>query len=417
MLAVGLCGSAFVPPRVAWRLVRSTGHTWIFALTIAVIARLLMVGILLGAPALGFASKAATDLTFAVVNVLLRLILPRVITDWTTMTIGSPEFNVTILPWCAGFEGTALMLVFSVAWLGYFRKEFRFPNALVLVPAGMAVMWLSNAARIVALILIGVAGAPNIAVGGFHSQAGWIAFNCVALGFVLISRRLPWVTVEGVRHPAKEVSRHNPTSAYLLPFLVIVAAGMISSAASGGFEWLYPLRFLAAAIALWFFRSTYSSLNWKFGWYAVLTGIAVLAMWLGLDRFSGVHADNGIGAGLAALPGAARIAWLVLRTAAAVITVPIAEELVFRGFLIRRLISSDFESLDPRRYTYVSVLISSVAFGVLHGDRWLAGTLAGLLYAIAYLRRGRIGDAVIAHATTNALLAAWVLIGGRWYLW
>jgi len=54
---------------------------------------------------------------------------------------------------------------------------------------------------------------------------------------------------------------------------------------------------------------------------------------------------------------------------------------------------------------------------LLHGDRWLAGTLAGLIYAFAFLRRGRIGDAVIAHATTNALLAVWVLAGSRWYLW
>ena len=102
---------------------------------------------------------------------------------------------------------------------------------------------------------------------------------------------------------------------------------------------------------------------------------------------------------------------------AAILTVPIAEELAFRGFLIRRLISGDFDELSPRQYTYVGVLVSSVAFGLLHGDRWLAGTLAGLIYALAYLRRGRIGDAVVAHATTNALLAACVLLGGKWDLW
>jgi hypothetical protein len=33
------------------------------------------------------------------------------------------------------------------------------------------------------------------------------------------------------------------------------------------------------------------------------------------------------------------------------------------------------------------------------------------------LRRGRIGQAVVAHATTNALIAAWVLVRGDWYLW
>ena len=39
----------------------------------------------------------------------------------------------------------------------------------------------------------------------------------------------------------------NPTAAYLIPLLMILGAGMISGALSGKFEWLYPLRFFAAA--------------------------------------------------------------------------------------------------------------------------------------------------------------------------
>jgi len=53
----------------------------------------------------------------------------------------------------------------------------------------------------------------------------------------------------------------------------------------------------------------------------------------------------------------------------------------------------------------------------MHGDRWIAGTAAGLLYAIAFLWRGRIGDAVVAHGTTNALLAGYVLVSGNWGFW
>jgi len=149
----------------------------------------------------------------------------------------------------------------------------------------------------------------------------------------------------------------------------------------------------------------------------VTAGVAVFGIWLGLDMMTGTHAQNAIAAGLASLSPPSRIAWLVFRTVAAVVTVPIAEELAFRGFLIRRLSSADFESLSPRHYTYIALLVSSVAFGLLHGERWLAGTIAGLIYAAAFLRRGRIGDAVVAHATTNALLAAFVLIGGKWDLW
>jgi membrane protease YdiL (CAAX protease family) len=64
--------------------------------------------------------------------------------------------------------------------------------------------------------------------------------------------------------------------------------------------------------------------------------------------------------------------------------------LAFRGFLIRRLISADFESLRLQEFTYVSVAFSPVAFGVMHGDRSLPGTIMGMLYAAALIRRGRM---------------------------
>jgi membrane protease YdiL (CAAX protease family) len=50
-------------------------------------------------------------------------------------------------------------------------------------------------------------------------------------------------------------------------------------------------------------------------------------------------------------------------------------------------------------------------------ERWLAGTGAGLIYAGAFVRRGKIGDAVVAHAVTNASLAAVVIFVGQWDLW
>jgi len=425
-LALAFAVCTFVPMRFLLRLVRGAGFSWVFALGAAVIARGILVNTTLWNgrvwnPAVDLSWKPVIDLTFDLVRILLRVFLSNVVADRATMSIGTPGFHVEIAPWCAGYEGTALMLVFGAAWLAFFRREYRFPQSLLLIPAGMIVIWFFNAIRITVLILIGVAGAPNVAVNGFHSQAGWIIFTGLALTFAVLSRRLAWVTLvssTGARPGARfEPVAHNPTAAYLMPFVVLMAAGMLSTAASAGFEWFYPLRVLSAAIALWYFRRTYSELDWRFGWLSALAGVAVFCIWLGLDQFTGAHADNGIGAGLASLSFAGRIAWLTLRTLGAVVTVPIAEELAFRGFLIRRIISADFDSLDTRRYTYLAVLASSVAFGVLHGGRWIAGSVAGVIYAVAFLRRGRIGDAVFAHALTNALLAAWVLMGGRWYLW
>ena len=88
----------------------------------------------------------------------------------------------------------------------------------------------------------------------------------------------------------------------------------------------------------------YSKINWRFGWPAPVVGASVFLLWIALDRISGVTPTSGIPSDLAAWPMPARTTWIVFRTLAAVVTVPIAEELAFRGFLLRRLISADFDS-------------------------------------------------------------------------
>ena len=62
----------------------------------------------------------------------------------------------------------------------------------------------------------------------------------------------------------------------------------------------------------------------------------------------------------------------------AVLLTPIAEELAFRGYLIRKLVlvSGDFEKVIPH-FTLISFFGSSVLFGFLH-SQWIAGTLAGI---------------------------------------
>ncbi len=411
LLGMVLAAFAFVPARIWFTLVRAVGYVWIVAAVGSVAAWRLVIPLWSVWGDLGW--KPATDATFALATLLLKPFFPMLISDRATTVLGTPKFSVIIGGACSGIEGGGLMLVFCIGWLWFFRRDYRFPRALSIIPAGIAVMFLLNAVRIAALILIGNAGAPGVAMGGFHSQAGWIAFNAVALGFSMVIPRVSWLTVNGGLPQA--ITAPNPTIAYLLPFAAILAAGMLSRAASAGFEWLYPLRFLAAAAAIWICRRKYLELEWRPGWLSPVAGCAAFALWLALDR--GPHADNGIATGLASLSAPTRIGWLVFRCVAAVVTVPLAEELAFRGFLMRRLIWSDFESVDFRRFTWLAVLGSSAAFGLMHGDRWLAGTLAGLLYAGVMLRRGSIGSAVVAHATTNALIAVTVLVGGKWYLW
>ena len=410
LLAIVLAGLAFLPLETWSMLLRITGNTWAYAIAMAVFVCWL-------GNSLRWLWAPATRATFIIVKFLLGLFLSPVISDPANATIGSTSFYVVIDPACSGLEGVGLMLAFGVLWLWLFRQDFRFPQAILLMPVSLGVAFLLNSVRIAALILIGNAGAPNVAAGGFHSQAGWIAFNVVALGLALGSRHVPWIARSRPQPTPGGSRADNPSALYLAPFLAILAAGMLSRAAAGRFEWLYPLRLFAAAAILWCYRKKYAKLNWAFGWLGPAAGVAVFSLWIAFDRLAASSFSSGTVPGLSPGHGAAWIVWLSLRTLGAVVTVPIAEELAFRGFLLRRLVTADFERVNFRDTSLFALLGSSVAFGLMHGARWFAGSVVGLVYALVLRRRGRIGEAVAAHATTNALLAIWVITRGDWRLW
>jgi len=404
-----LAACAVIPAGVWADIFRSTGDAWIYGLAGALVACTL--GIL--------AQKLWLPLshwTFNTVAIMLRPFFKVLFIDPSTMTIGTPGFHVEIAPECSGYEGMGLILAFSSAWLWFFRRQWRFPQALLLIPGGVALIWIANSARIAGLIMIGNAGAERIAMGGFHSQAGWIAFNAVAIGICVLARRIPALTCDAEVKPSRDrkgADTANPTVPYLMPFLVILAAAMISRSLSADFEWFYPLRVIAAGAALWYFRRSYRDMDWRFDWIGVAAGVLVFAIWMAFEKTFHSAAP----APLAHASSAARIAWVTMRIVGAVVMVPIAEELAFRGFLLRRLQSADFEAVSWRLFAWGPFLISSVAFGILHGERWLAGAIAGGIFALAQLRRGRIGDAILAHSVANALVAAWVLFAGDWNLW
>ena len=410
LVAIALAACALIPARIWIAKIREMRDLLIFAPAAGIAA------CPLGTSASKF-GKPLSSGTLALSAIRLRPLLAHVVANRATLMLGSEKFKVAIAPGCSGYEGIGLVLAVTCAWLWFLRRQWRFPNALALIPIGVAAVWILNAARISALILIGNAGAERIALGGFHSQAGWIAFSLVALGVCAAARRVAWFNIQTApAAPAVLDAAPNPVAVYLVPFLAILAAGLIASAASAGFEWLYGLRVLAAVGAFWYFRRSYRDLDMRFGPAALVIGAAACAMWIALDRFASI-APSAAPAVFAQATLPTRSAWIALRLIGAVITVPIAEELAFRGFLLRRLSGADFESVSWKAFSWMPFVVSSIAFGILHGDRWLAGAIAGMLYAFAMQRRGRLGDAIAAHGFTNLLLAMWVMITGNWQFW
>jgi exosortase E/protease (VPEID-CTERM system) len=350
--------------------------------------------------------------TFRLVRILLIPSCPSLRSDASTLTIDTDNFAVRITEICSGLEGMGLMLAFCTAWLWYFRREYYFPRALALVPVAMLLVFLLNAARIAALILIGNAGYDRIATVGFHSQAGWIMFNFAALGVAILARRSPWVHRDARQSAA---ATDNAAAGYLMPLLTVLAAGMIAHALSSGFDLLYPLRVMGAIAALWVYRRSYAALDRTFTWRAPAVGALLFGVWVVFAHF--LTTPSPMPETLSLLPPPLRAAWIGCRVAAATITVPLVEELAYRGYLLRRLVRADFRSVAFQEARWPALWLSAIAFGITHGGLWLPGILAGWAYGALAMRTGKLSESVAAHAVTNTLLAVYVLLFNQWQLW
>jgi hypothetical protein len=154
-------------------------------------------------------------------------------------------------------------------------------------------------------------------------------------------------------------------------------------------------------------------------------GIAVFAIWIGPDRiFPGYHAhwlfSNPITGSVAtSLPESSRGDWavLTLRTLRAAVFVPIAEELFWRGWLMRWLISQDFAKVPLGAWSARAFWIVAVLFAVEHGALWDVGLAAGVLYNWWMVRTKSLGDVILAHGVTNAVLSAYVIFANQWQYW
>jgi exosortase E/protease (VPEID-CTERM system) len=287
----------------------------------------------------------------------------------------------------------------------------------VLLPLGLAASWVLNVLRIAAILAIGASGWPVVAVNGFHTQAGWLAFNAIALGLIFLSRSSALFRRPPGASAPRATGGPNPAVPLLVPLLVIVGTALVTAALSAdGIDRLYAVRVLTAGLVLWTYRSAYAGLGWSWSWVAVAVGAAVFGIWIGLEALVS-PGDRPAPGDPMALPPTERWIWLVCRIVGAVVLVPVAEELAFRAYLLRRLQGAELNADMTGRWNGFAVLVSSVLFGLLHSERWIAGTLAGVLFAWVFYRRGRLADAILAHGAANALLAGYVLATGQWALW
>ncbi len=356
------------------------------------------------------------------VHALLKATLTDVVYEPGLQNVGTTRFLVNVAPVCSGLEGLGLLVSLAVLILVFYRPAgWSWRHGALFILAAAFLSWFANVVRICTLVAIGDAGFEKVAIGGFHSKAGWLLYALVGIGMLwFVARRdrapggRPRETAEGASTPGRSVPAVG-ADVFVGPVLIFTATGLLTSLATETtFDPLYGLRAIAGAVAL-------------FGAYrigrrrgfalsdpgpsgaplvAILIGISTYGVWLMLAPGP---LSPAVQRGLAGLSADAAAVWVMLRLFGHVCVVPWVEELAFRGYLMRRLSDADFVRVPYARLEFFPVVLSAVAFGALH-QAFVAGAVAGIMFALAQSYGRRVQDAVIAHATTNALLAVHAIL-------
>jgi len=212
----------------------------------------------------------------------------------------------------------------------------------------------------------------------------------------------------------------SPAAARVAPFLIFLALTVCQGqfGATSAY-WFYFAKTIVGAWLVWEMRPLVSEMRWAFSWEAVVVGVGIFAIWVGLDPLY-PHLTKNATAWNPNEPFGENspIAWLmiVVRLVGSTFIVPPLEEVFYRSFLYRYVANQNFLSVPLNKFLPWPFVATAVVFGFAHNE-WLAGILCGAAYQWLVLRKNRLGDAMTAHAITNFLLGAWIVWRGAWHFW
>ncbi len=183
--------------------------------------------------------------------------------------------------------------------------------------------------------------------------------------------------------------------------------------------WVYPLQTFLCAGLLVFYRREYEFHPLRRPVFTIAIALFVFLLWIAPQQFfhfparlTGFNPDT-----LAANP-AAYWTTLLLRLLRLVVVVPLLEEIFWRGFLLRYLISERFDEVPFGTFRWLSFSVVTLAFTLSHSMAdWPAALLTGALYNLVAYRTKSLSACVLAHALTNLALGLWIVATKQWGFW
>lgn len=224
----------------------------------------------------------------------------------------------------------------------------------------------------------------------------------------------------------------SPVWARATPYIAFIVLTQLQGMSDGPLRfWLYLAKTLVAGWLLWEFRREIAEMKWNFSWEGIAVGVAGVVMWIHLDDLARLVnlPPTMLKLGKPPEPGTewnpfvqfgdgALLAWffVLVRTLGSSVVVPPMEEVMYRSLVWRWLANQDFLKVPLNLWRPFPILLSSAVFAFTHHEVVAAFLYALLMHALVW-RKGRLGDAIVAHGVTNFLLALWVVFRPEWRFW
>jgi CAAX prenyl protease-like protein len=216
-----------------------------------------------------------------------------------------------------------------------------------------------------------------------------------------------------------------PSLPYVAPFVIFMAFLAIQKYVPLAPALEYPIRALLLSAVLIIFSRHVINLHSTHRLETAVMGVAVFVIWVGPDMLFPAYRQHWLfqnaimGEISSPVPESVLLSPVVLwsRIFRAVVLVPIIEELFWRAWLMRWLISPRFEKVALGAYQPAAFAIVAILFAAEHGPYWDVGLVTGVIYNWWMVRTRSLGDCILAHAITNACLCGYVVATHRWEYW
>jgi CAAX prenyl protease-like protein len=224
--------------------------------------------------------------------------------------------------------------------------------------------------------------------------------------------------------------KSHPALAFVLPFVLYLLGVTLAAKAGPYYPWAYASVAALVAIACWYLlrgRALFA-VHGRIG-MPILVGFVGVSLWIFLCE---LKLEQSIAAYLPEwLRGAERkgfnpfeqlkspwATWsfIAARLFGIAIIVPIAEELFWRGFLLRWLIGDEWEELSIGTCTPKSFLLVTLLFTAAHPE-WFAAAAYCVLLNFYVWKTKDLWGCIVAHATSNFALSIYIMATGSWWLW